>query len=423
MASEVMTKPFFGWRVTWAAFVVAVFGWGVGFYGPPVFLHTIVTERGWPIGLVSAAVTTHFLLGALIVANMPAIYRRFGVPATTKISAVCVALGILGWAVAREPWQLFAATIPSGIGWAGTGALAINMMVSPWFDRRRPAALSIAYNGASVGGILFSPLWVALIAYAGFPAAATLVGLAMVAVLWGLSNRYFARTPKDLGTEPDGAAGAQTGPGRTRPDAPLRPGRALWTSRAFLTYTAGFAIGLFVQVGIIAHLVSLLAPALGALGAGLAAGFATVCAVAGRTLVGWFLPAEADRRIVAAGTYLVQACGCAVFIVAEGHSVPLLLLAVALFGLGIGNVTSLPPMIAQVEFARVDVPRAIALCTAIGQAGYAFAPAVFGLLREWASAGDAAGNPNVPMFFVVAAAIQIAAAFAYLMGRPAKQQW
>ena len=147
---------FFGWRVMWTAFIVAVFGWGVGFYGPPVFLHTLEHTRGWSIGLVSAAVTAHFLLGALCVANMPAIYRRFGVSAVTKASAVSVAIGIAGWANAQAPWQLFIATIFSGIGWAGTGALAINMMISPWFNRRRPAALSTAYNGASIGGVVFS---------------------------------------------------------------------------------------------------------------------------------------------------------------------------------------------------------------------------------------------------------------------------
>ena len=115
---------FFGWRVMWAAFIVAVFGWGVGFYGPPVFLHTLEHTRGWSIGLVSAAVTAHFLRRApLCVANMPAIYRRFGVSAVTKASAVCVAVGIAGWANAQAPWQLFIATIFSGFGWAGTGAL------------------------------------------------------------------------------------------------------------------------------------------------------------------------------------------------------------------------------------------------------------------------------------------------------------
>ena len=82
-----------------------------------------------------------------------------------------------------------------------------------------------------------------------------------------------------------------------------------------------------MQVGIIAHLISLLAPALGSLGAGLTAGLATACAIAGRTLVGWLLPANANRRVVAAATYAVQACGCVVFILSGGQNVALVLLA------------------------------------------------------------------------------------------------
>lgn len=408
---------FFGWRVMWAAFAVAVFGWGVGFYGPPVFLHTLEHTRGWSIGLVSAAVTTHFLLGALCVANMPAIYRRFGVPAVTKASAICVAIGIAGWANAQAPWQLFLATIFSGFGWAGTGALAINMMISPWFNRRRPAALSTAYNGASIGGVIFSPLWLALIAVVGFPAAAGLVGTVMIVTLWLLSDRYLRLKPGDLGVQPDGDAGGEVQSAIDRTGAAARPGRTLWTSRAFVTYASGFAIGLFAQVGIIAHLISLLVPALGALGAGLAAGLATVCAIAGRMLVGWCLPANADRRVVAAGTYFIQALGCVAFILAQGQSVPLLLLGVVLFGVGIGNVTSLPPLIAQVEFAPIDFPRAIALATAISQATFSFAPAAFGFVREWARSGDASIGANVPAFFVVAAAVQMIAALAYLAGK------
>src|SRR5690606_39005204 len=145
-----------------------------------------------------------------------------------------------------------------------------------------------------------------------------------------------------------------------------------------------FAVGLFAQVGIIAHLVSLLVPAMGAFGAGLAAGLATACAVAGRLMVGWLMPAGADRRLAAAAVYGVQVLGCGAFLLAGGMSVPLLLAGVVLFGLGIGNVTSLPPLIAQAEFARADVPRVVALGTAIAQAAFAFAPAAFGLVREFA---------------------------------------
>ncbi|MDQ6215168.1 MFS transporter, partial [Achromobacter insolitus] len=47
------TRPFFGWTVLYATFVLAVFGWGVGFYGPPVFLHAVAGRTGWGVALVS----------------------------------------------------------------------------------------------------------------------------------------------------------------------------------------------------------------------------------------------------------------------------------------------------------------------------------------------------------------------------------
>ena len=53
------SPPFFGWKVLCATFVLAVFGWGVGFYGPPVFLHAVVQRTGWSVALVSGAVTLH----------------------------------------------------------------------------------------------------------------------------------------------------------------------------------------------------------------------------------------------------------------------------------------------------------------------------------------------------------------------------
>ena len=76
-------STFFGWRVAWAAFVVGIFGWGVGFYGPPVFLHAVVERTGWSITLVSSAVTVHFLCGAIFVANSSLVYERFGIAKVT----------------------------------------------------------------------------------------------------------------------------------------------------------------------------------------------------------------------------------------------------------------------------------------------------------------------------------------------------
>ena len=50
-------RYFYGWNVVGAAFVLAAFGWGMGFYGPPVFLSVVSAARGWPLSLVSTAVT------------------------------------------------------------------------------------------------------------------------------------------------------------------------------------------------------------------------------------------------------------------------------------------------------------------------------------------------------------------------------
>ena len=100
---------------------------------PSCAAHAVSSTRGWPLALVSAAVTVHFLVGAVTVANLPALYRRFGLPAVTRAGALSLAVGILGWAMAASPWQLFAATIFSGAGWVALGPAAVNAIVSPWF--------------------------------------------------------------------------------------------------------------------------------------------------------------------------------------------------------------------------------------------------------------------------------------------------
>ena len=146
-------------------------------------------------------------------------------------------------------------------------------------------------------------------------------------------------------------------------------------------------------------------------------GLATASAIAGRTLVGWLMPAGADRRLVACASYMVQIAGSVVFILAAGASVPLLLLAVVLFGSGIGNATSLPPLIAQAEFLKDDVPRVVALTVAIAQGTYAFAPAAFGLVRGLATnAQDMAGGA-APAVFIAAACAQALAICAFLIAR------
>ena len=418
MTTLVDTRRFFGWRVVSAVFVLAMFGWGVGFYGPPIYLHAVQQERGWPLALVSTAVTIHFLFGALVITTLPRLYRRFGVATVTKVGSIVLAIGVIGWASATQPWQLIAATLLSGGGWVTMGAAAVNAIIAPWFVRQRPAALSFAYNGASIGGVVFSPLWVAAIDALGFALASALIGLVMITAIWILTNLYYSREPQGMGLSADGGAPGLAAIPITAPSARPLPGSDLWWDLRFITLAAAMALGLFAQIGLLTHLFSLLLPALGTQLAGIATGAATAAAIAGRSVVGWSMPAAADRRLFGCASYLVQMLGSLALLLAAGDSIPLLALGVVvLFGAGIGNATSLPPLIAQAEFVRDDVMRVVPLIVAVAQASYAFAPAAFGLIRVSGPAFGSIGADAAPGVFIAAALLQCLAIGALLVGR------
>lgn len=135
MNEKTVMSRFRGWFVAWAAFTIAAFAWGVGFYGPSVFLQTLHVTRGWPVAIISLAVTVHFLLSSLIITYLAEIHRSWGIALTTTVGALLSAGGLLAWSGAWQPWQIFGAAGLSGAGWAVTSGAALNAMIAPWFER------------------------------------------------------------------------------------------------------------------------------------------------------------------------------------------------------------------------------------------------------------------------------------------------
>jgi len=379
-----------GWRVVWVAFVVAMFGWGVGFYGPAVYLPALHQARGWSVSTISAAITAHYLVSAVLTTALPEAYRRYGVGRVTVAGAMLAGAGALAWANVLQAWQLVPALLLSGAGWSAMSGAALNAIVAPWFEHDRPKAISTAFNGASAGGIVFVPLWTALIADMGLSLAALIVACATIAIVCPMAWHALRR-----------------GPGAVAPKAqvPLSR-RSLLRQPGFVTISAAFALGLFAQIGLFAHLIARLAPDFGSGLAAIAISVVTLCAVLGRSLLGWLL-GERDRRLAAAANFLMQATGSLLLALGDGM-VPLAA-GCMLFGLGVGNLTSLPPLIAQREFRPADVGTVVALVTAINQAIFAFAPALLGALRDFTG--------NYAVAFLTAAAAQVVAAGVIAYGR------
>lgn len=378
------------WRVVRVAFVVAMFGWGVGFYGPAVYLPTLHRMHGWPISTISAAITAHFLVSAALIVGLPEAYRRFGVGRITLLGAVLAGLGAIAWANAAQPWHLVPALLISGAGWAATSGAALNAIVAPWFDRERPKAISMAFNGASIGGVIFVPLWTVLIAAFDLPAAALILGGAMICIVSPLAWRVLRHAPP--------AASRQQAAPLARSEI-LRQGR-------FITVSLAFALGLFAQIGLFAHLLARLGPEFGPSLAAAAISLVTLCALLGRAAMAWLL-GDRDRRVAAGANLAMQAAGAVCLALGEGMTA--LAAGCVLFGLGVGNLTSLPPLIAQREFQPADVGAVVALVTAINQTVFAFAPAIFGWLHDW--------TENYVAAFLLAGGAQLLAAAIIVAGR------
>jgi MFS family permease len=182
-ASSTTTGLYHGWLVVAAAFVIALLGFGVGFYGPGIYLVALEQRHGWSAAEIASAITLYYVVSAVLVFFAGGIFERFGARRVVAAGAVAMAGGVVLLTVADRPWQVYAAFAAMSPGWAAMSGAAINIIVAPWFDRRRGFAVSLALNGASAGGIVIAPLLLLLIGRLGFARAMCSAAALMLAVL------------------------------------------------------------------------------------------------------------------------------------------------------------------------------------------------------------------------------------------------
>jgi MFS family permease len=398
---------FHGWKVVGCAFLIAVFGWGFGFYGIGVFLAELVERHGWATRSVASAVTVLYLVGAALIAAVGSAFERFGPRRVVLAGVAAMGLGALGLTFVTAPWQLYLVFPVMAIGWAAMSGAALNLIVAPWFERRRGLAISLAFNGAATGGIVIAPAIALLTGRVGLRAAVALLVALMVGVLAPLVLGLLARGPEALGLAPDGDPPGPWGRA-ARGDVAPRRRRFLRTWR-FWSVSLPFALGLTAQISVIIYQMSFLRPRLGPDGAAWAVSLTSLAAVAGRLIVGLFVD-RVDRRAVVAGNFLVQAVGLVLMLTAPAPA--FLFAACVLFGLGVGNTTSLPSVIVQAEFPPAAFGQVVSTLIAINQFTYSFGPGSLGWLR------DASGSYAAPL--VACLALQLTAVVILLLGRPGR---
>jgi MFS family permease len=381
-----------GWRVVFACFLVALFIFGFGLYGHAVYLAELQRLHGWSTGLISNASTLSLLLGSLLAAFTSDAMVRIGAGRFLLCGILALAASTTWLAFVESPWQLYAAYILLACGWMGMGTVVIATIVSSWFDRRRGLAISIAFNGATCGGIVIAPTLVVLLGAIGFTRAM----LTMTAVM------IFILVPVVIGLI--GISPGKRSSDRGQPGAPALSRRKLLRHFGFWTITAPFALALLAQVGFIVHQIALLEPAMGRALAAFAVAVTTTMAVIGRLCLGVVVD-RLDPRVAAAVSIAAQAAAlCALAWTAEPA---ILFAACVVFGFSIGNLITLPPLIIHREFDSADFGTVLGLSSSVCGIVNALGPGVVGFVRT------ASGDYTAALMLCVA--LQLVAAAMVLM--------
>jgi MFS family permease len=372
-----------GWRVVAVCFVVEMFIFGFGLYGHGIYLAELQRLHECPTALVSAASTLSFLLANLLAPFTSDALFWIGPRLLILVGILALATSTTLLAFAATALQLYAAYVLMSFGWAGMGTVVIATILKSWFDRRAGLAISLAFNGATCGGIVVAPALVLLVGAVGFTSAMLTMTVVMVAVL----------APVVVATI--NLPAASTEQARAPTNAPPS-GWSRWTllqGLGFWTVTAPFGVALLAQVGFIVHQIAFLEPTMGRSLAGFAVAVTTTMAVIGRLCLGLVVD-SLDPRLATTASLATQAG--ALFAMVLMPDIASLFVACAVYGFSIGNLITLPPLIIQREFAQATFGTVLGLSTAISGIMSALGPSLVGFVR-----GATGGYATALMFCMV----------------------
>lgn len=200
-----LSLPFYyGWLVISLCFLTTLTSAGVR-SSPSVLIHPLEAEFGWSRTLIASAVSMNLLLFGIAAPISGFLIDRFG-PRKVMIGSLSLLIvGVSGTMVMTQFWQFFLVWgVIVGLGAGGVGSVLTATVGNRWFVAKRGLALGILGSASSTGQIIFLPLFMAMITYAGWRLGS--MALIVVAlILLPLIFLFMRDDPSEVGLEPYGA--------------------------------------------------------------------------------------------------------------------------------------------------------------------------------------------------------------------------
>lgn len=400
-------KIFYGWVVVAGVFVILAFTSGLGFYNASVILSQAVEELEVSTGSVSLATGVFFgvsgLSGFLLSRRMETVDLRLFYVAGGAVGA----LALSGLRYVDSVPKLYAFFTLFGLAFALAGLVPSTTIVTRWFSRRRALALSVASTGLSTGGILITPLVARLIADRNLGGAGPILAVVWLLGIVPVALLTVRSRPSDKGLQPD------NDPTPATPRAAVGATfRAASQTRFFRGMCIAYALIFLAQVGAMAHLFNLVRERFGTGTAATAISVLAGTSVLGR-LAGGAVVMRVPAKGLTAALTVVQAAAL-VWISMAGTSA-LVLIGASIFGLSVGNLLMLQPLLLAEAFGVKEYSRIYSLNQLFGTIGVAGGPALLGWLHDLADyevAFTVAAGANLVGLAALLAAGPLAAAHA-----------
>ncbi len=373
------TRPFYGWIIVAAVFVQLTFAAGLTFYGLPLYLKKLTETRGFSVTDVSLATSTFWIasgISGVFVARLLARFDpRYFIVIGSLIGGACMTL--IGHVT--QLWQLFVVYITYGAAFTCVAVLVANTVITRWFHRRRSVALSFATTGLSFGGIALTPIAANLLSHHSITWAMTRLAVMFALGVSIIPVLLLRPDPGTMGLGPDGDPVREQSPGTAVPVAPGVSFRQATGSIIFAAITAAFTLGLLGQVGGITQLVKLASERAGSATSARVVSVLALCSVIGR-LSGGALVTKFSTTLFALCALTMQMLGLA--FLAFAGSPTTILVAAGIFGLGIGNVLLLHPLLLAEVFGVRDYAKIYGRSALFVAGGNAVGPLAMGWLRD-----------------------------------------
>jgi MFS family permease len=386
---------YYGWKIVASLFVILLFTSALGFYNHSILLDALATQRGFPITIASSAVSVFFLAAGISGPGIAWLIERYDVRPVIVAGAVMAAVPLSALGQVETQLQLYVLYAVFGVGFSASGLLPATTLITRWFRRNRAMALSVASTGLSLGGIVITPLSAALIESVGLASACPMLGavyffgVAPVAIL-ALRNE-----PASLNLAMDGD------------DAPAsNPDDGIYFSQAirmryFWTLSIAYVFVMVAQVGGIAHQYGIVSQYMDGTEAAMALAILPLFSIIGRLAGGMIINGVSAWHFTLV-MIVMQAASLAVM--ALGGSAYGLMIGLALFGITVGNLLMLQPLLIAETFGLVNYARIYAISNMMTTLGVSVGPvamgAVIGFSGSYAIAYLVAAGAGAAAFVV-----------------------